>query len=101
MPAPVVGAQEFPFQKVFIPQPPGGGVGAVGAMVGAFGAQEFPFQKVFIPQPPGGGVGAVGAVKVVGAGAVGAGAVGAGAVGAGPPLFSQDAWVVPSLQRTA
>ena len=38
---------------------------------------------MFIPQPPGGGVGAVGAVIVVGAGAVGAGAVGAGAVGAG------------------
>ena len=105
MPAPVVGAQEFPFQKVFIPQPPGGGVGAVGAMVGAFGAHEFPFQNVFIGQPPGGGVGAVGAGAVgagaVGAGAVGAGAVGAGAVGAGPPFFSQEAWVVPSLQRTA
>ena len=86
---------------MFIPQPPGGGVGAVGAVVVGLGAQEFPFQKVFIPQPPGGGVGAVGAVIVVGAGAVGAGAVGAGAVGAGPPLFSQDAWVVPSLQRTA
>ena len=69
-------------------------------MVGAFGAQEFPFQKVFIGQPPGGGVGAVGA-GAVGAGAVGAGAVGAGAVGAGPPFFSQEAWVVPSLQRTA
>ena len=80
---------------MFIPQPPGGGVGAVGAMVGAFGAHEFPFQNVFIGQPPGGGVGAVGA------GAVGAGAVGAGAVGAGPPFFSQEAWVVPSLQRTA
>ena len=68
---------------MFIPQPPGGGVGAVGAVVVGLGAQEFPFQKVFIPQPPGGGVGAVGAVIVVGAGAVGAGAVGAGAVGAG------------------
>jgi len=82
---------------VFIPQPPGGGVGAVGAVVvvGALGAQEFPFQKVFIPQPPGGGVGAVGAV-VVGLGAQefpfqnvfiaqppggGVGPVGAGAVG--------------------
>jgi hypothetical protein len=76
-------------------------------VVGALGAQEFPFQKVFIPQPPGGGVGAVGAVGAgaVGAGAVGAGAVGAvgggGSVGLGPPLFSQEAWVVPSLQRTA
>ena len=38
---------------------------------------------MFIPQPPGGGVGAVGAVIVVGAGAVGAGAVGAGKVGQG------------------
>ena len=72
-----LGAQEFPFQKVFIPQPPGGGVGPVGA--GALGAQEFPFQNVLIPQPPGGGVGPVGA----GAGAVGAGAVGAGKVGQG------------------
>ena len=73
----VVGAQKVPFQAVFGPQPPGGGVGPVGA--GALGAQEFPFQKVFIPQPPGGGVGPVGA----GAGAVGAGAVGAGKVGQG------------------
>ena len=71
----VVGAQKVPFQAVFGPQPPGGGVGPVGA--GALGAQEFPFQKVFIPQPPGGGVGPVGA------GAVGAGAVGAGKVGQG------------------
>ena len=109
-PAPVVGAQEFPFQNVFIPQPPAGGIGAVGAMVGAFGAQEFPFQNVFIPQPPAGGVGAVGAGGVgaggvgaggVGAGGVGAGGVGAGGVGADPPFFSQEAWVVPSLQRTA
>ena len=29
------------------------GAGPVGA--GALGAQEFPFQNVFIPQPPGGG----------------------------------------------
>ena len=72
-----MGAQKVPFQAVFGPQPPGGGVGPVGA--GALGAQEFPFQKVFIPQPPGGGVGPVGA----GAGAVGAGAVGAGKVGQG------------------
>ena len=70
-----MGAQKVPFQAVFGPQPPGGGVGPVGA--GALGAQEFPFQKVFIPQPPGGGVGPVGA------GAVGAGAVGAGKVGQG------------------
>ena len=73
----VVGAQKVPFQAVFGPQPPGGGVGPVGA--GALGAQEFPFQNVLIPQPPGGGVGPVGA----GAGAVGAGAVGAGKVGQG------------------
>ena len=72
-----MGAQKVPFQEVFGPQPPGGGVGPVGA--GALGAQEFPFQNVLIPQPPGGGVGPVGA----GAGAVGAGAVGAGKVGQG------------------
>ena len=72
-----MGAQKVPFQAVFGPQPPGGGVGPVGA--GALGAQEFPFQNVLIPQPPGGGVGPVGA----GAGAVGAGAVGAGKVGQG------------------
>ena len=63
------GAQEFPFQNVFGPQPPGGGVGPVGA--GALGAQEFPFQNVLIAQPPGGGVGAA-------------------TVGLGPPLFSQE-----------
>jgi len=96
-PPPLVGAQEFPFQNVFTGQPPGGGVGAVGAVVvGGLGAQEFPFQNVFTGQPPGGGVGAVGAVVVVGAvGAVvvvGAGAVGGGgSVGLGPPLFSQEA----------
>ena len=28
------------------------------------GAQKVPFQEVFIPQPPGGGVGAIGAVTV-------------------------------------
>jgi hypothetical protein len=84
---------------VFIPQPPGGGVGAVGAVVVGLGAQEFPFQNVFIPQPPGGGVGPVGAGAVTGgagavtggAGAVTIGAIGAVTVGAGPPLFSQDA----------
>jgi len=79
---------------VFIPQPPGGGVGAVGAVVVGLGAQEFPFQNVFIPQPPGGGVGPVGAGAVtVGAGAVtvGAGAVGqfwsSGIVNDGAPLM--------------
>ena len=83
------GAQEFPFQNVFMPQPPGGGVGAVGAMVGAFGAHEFPFQNVFIGQPPGGGLGAVGVVGVVVV--VAAGTVdGGGSVGLGPPLFSQE-----------
>ena len=87
------GAQEFPFQNVFGPQPPGGGVGPVGVVV--VGAQKVPFQEVFGPQPPGGGAGGVGA------GGVGAGGVGAGGVGAGPPFFSQEAWVVPSLQRTA
>ena len=56
---------------MFIPQPPGGGVGAVGAVVVGLGAQEFPFQKVFIPQPPGGGVAVV-------------------TVGLGPPFFSQE-----------
>ena len=71
-------------------------VGVCVVVVGA-GAQELPFQDVFIGQPPGGGVGAVGAVVVVGAGAVGGG----GPVGLGPPLFSQDACVVPSLQSTA
>ena len=78
----VEGAQKVPFQAVFGPQPPGGGVGAVGVVEGA---QKVPFQAVFGPQPPGGGVGGVGA----------------GGVGAGPPFFSQEAWVVPSLQRTA
>jgi hypothetical protein len=58
-----------------------------------------PFQEVFIPQPPGGGAG--GTIGAIGAGSVTIGAIGAGTVGAGPPLFSQDAWVVPSLQRTA
>ena len=84
-----MGAQKVPFQAVFGPQPPGGGVGPVGA--GALGAQEFPFQKVFIPQPPGGGVGPVGA----GAGAVGAGAVGAGKVGQG--CSSGTVTVFPAL----
>ena len=93
----VVGAQKVPFQEVFGPQPPGGGLGAVGVVEGA---QKVPFQAVFGPQPPGGGVGGVGAGGV-GAGGVGAGGVGAGGVGAGPPFFSQEAWVVPSLQRTA
>jgi hypothetical protein len=57
-----------------------------------------PFQEVFGPQPAGGGAG--GTIGAIGAGAVTIGA-GAVTVGAGPPLFSQDAWVVPSLQRTA
>ena len=89
---------------MFIPQPPGGGVGPVGAGAGAIGAgalgaQKVPFQEVFGPQPAGGGTD--GTIGAIGAGAGTIGAIGAGAVGAGPPLFSQDAWVVPSLQRTA
>ena len=70
---------------MFIPQPPGGGVGAVGAVVVVgLGAQEFPFQNVFMPQPPGGGVGPVGAGAMGAIGAIGAvGAVGAGKVGQG------------------
>ena len=48
-----------------------------------------PFQEVFGPQPAGGGTDGT------------IGAIGAVTVGAGPPLFSQDAWVVPSLQWTA
>ncbi|CAB5062810.1 unannotated protein [freshwater metagenome] len=60
----VVGAQKVPFQEVFIPQPPGGGLGVVVVVV-VVGAQKVPFQEVFIPQPPGGGLGAVGAVGVV------------------------------------
>lgn len=56
-----------------------------------------PFQEVFGPQPAGGGTD--GTIGAIGAGTIGA--IGAVTVGAGPPLFSQDAWVVPSLQWTA
>ncbi len=58
-----------------------------------------PFQEVFGPQPAGGGTD--GTIGAIGAGAGTIGAIGAVTVGAGPPLFSQDAWVVPSLQWTA
>jgi hypothetical protein len=51
-----------------------------------------PFQEVFGPQPAGGGTD--GTIGAIGAGTIGA--IGAVTVGAGPPLFSQDAWVVPS-----
>ena len=59
-----VGAQKVPFQAVFDPQPPTGGLGAVGVVV-VVGAQKVPFQAVFGPQPPTGGLGAVGVVVVV------------------------------------
>ena len=79
----VVGAQKVPFQAVFGPHPPTGILGAVVVVV--VGAQKVPFQAVFGPHPP---TGAVGVVVVV-------------TVGFGPPLFSQEDWFVPSLQRTA
>ena len=50
----------MPIQHTFI-----NGAGGTG-VDGALGAHEYPFQKVLIPQPPGGGVGevGVGAVQV-------------------------------------
>ena len=39
-PAPVVGAQEFPFQNVFIPQPPGGGWAVTVGLGPPFFSQE-------------------------------------------------------------
>ena len=72
----VVGAQKVPFQAVFGPQPPGGGLGAVGVVVVVGGTGQAlvtgitdPFQHVWVET--GGGAGG-------------------GTVGAGPPFFSQE-----------
>jgi hypothetical protein len=59
----------------------------VGAMVGA---QKVPFQEVFIPQPPGGGVetaGAAGQVPLIGIIDPSGHDL---SKGAGPPLLSQE-----------
>jgi len=80
----VVGAQKVPFQAVFGPQPPGGGLGAVGVVVVVVGGTgqalvtgiTEPFQHVWVET--GGGTGG-------------------GTVGAGPPFFSQEICPVPSL----
>ena len=106
----VVGAQKVPFQAVFGPHPPTGGLGVV---VVVLATQALPFQYAVVPHPPTGGLGVV-VVVVVGAQKVPfqavfdphpptgiLGAVGAVTVGAGPPFFSQLDCVEPSLHRTA